>query len=72
MALALLGLLSIVRASLVAPVLGGLDSVFKRRKTPDTAYVIGYVKYEDERFGSERDGEGDWEDCEDSVLVGIE
>jgi hypothetical protein len=51
----------------------GLDSVFKRRKTPDTAYVIGYVKYEDERFGSKRDdGEGGWEDSEDAVLVGIE
>jgi hypothetical protein len=48
----------------------GLVSVFRRRSTPDTAYEIGYVKYEDERLGVER--EGGEEDCGLSVVVGIE
>lgn len=32
----------------------GLASVFRRRSTPDTAYEIGYVKYEDDRVGADR------------------
>jgi hypothetical protein len=52
----------------------GLASVFSRRITPDTAYEIGYVKYDDERCGVEREGgdEEGREDCEESVVVGIE
>lgn len=51
----------------------GLDSVFSRLKTPETAYDMGYVKYEDDRFGVERDGgeEDGWEDCEGSVVGDI-
>jgi hypothetical protein len=33
-----------------------LDSVFKRRRTPETAYEIGYVKYEEEGAGVDREG----------------
>lgn len=37
----------------------GAPSVFRRRSTPETAYEIGYVKYEDERAagGCEDGGE---------------
>jgi len=47
--------------------------VFRRLSTPDTAYDIGYAKYEEERFGVDRDGgdEDGWEDREESVVVGI-
>jgi hypothetical protein len=31
----------------------GLESVLSRRRTPETAYDIGYVKYEDGRVGVE-------------------
>jgi hypothetical protein len=34
----------------------GAPSVLRRRSTPETAYEIGYVKYEDERAAG---------DCED-------
>lgn len=51
----------------------GLASVFRRRSTPDTAYEIGYVKYEDDRVGVERwDGGDDGRaECELSVEDGI-
>lgn len=39
----------------------GLESVFSRRRMPDTAYETGYVKYEEERFGVDR--------CEDGVCL---
>jgi len=52
----------------------GLESVFRRLNTPETAYDTGYVKNEEDRFGVERDGgeEDGWEDREESVVVGIE
>jgi hypothetical protein len=52
----------------------GLDSVFKRRSTPETAYEIGYVKYEDERVDVKREGGEDdgKEDCVESVEAGME
>lgn len=37
----------------------GLASVFRRRSTPETAYEIGYVKYEDDRVGADRWDGGD-------------
>jgi hypothetical protein len=51
----------------------GLASVLSRRSTPDTAYEIGYVKYEDERVGVFREdgGEEGQEDCGVSVVDGI-
>lgn len=51
----------------------GLESVFRRRRTPDTAYEMGYVKYEDEFAGVLREagGEEGREDCGVSVVDGI-
>jgi hypothetical protein len=51
----------------------GLASVLRRRSTPDTAYEIGYVKYEDERVGvdCEDGGEDDAEECGVSEVVGM-
>jgi hypothetical protein len=46
----------------------GLDSVFNRRRMPETAYETGYVKYDDERLGVARFGGGD--DCEDGERKG--
>lgn len=50
----------------------GLDSVFRRRKMPETAYETGYVKYEDDRLGVVRcEGgarDGGEEGCVASVM----
>jgi hypothetical protein len=51
----------------------GLASVLSRLSTPDTAYDMGYVKYEEERVGvfrEDRGAEGK-EDCGVSVVDGI-
>jgi hypothetical protein len=64
-------LLSVLEPRL-APCLG-VASVLRRRSTPETAYEIGYVKYEDERAGVDRqEGREDcWEDRGLCVLVDI-
>jgi hypothetical protein len=41
-------------------------SVFRRRSTPETAYDMGYVKYDVERVGAERELWGD--ECEPCVV----